>query len=117
GLDTDPPGAIAFRAGQLAEPRGEARRGDARSPDDRACLDPLGVDRHAFVVHLDDGPAGEDRDAELLERTLRLRRQLRRERGQDAVDGLDEQDARVPRIDVAEVATQRVARELADLAR
>ena len=36
-------------------------------------------------------------------------------RGQDAVDGLDEQDPRRPRVDVPEVAAQRVARELADL--
>ena len=48
-----------------------------------------------------DGAAGEDGDAELLERALRLRGQRRRERRQHAVGRLDEQDARRARIDRA----------------
>ena len=45
-----------------------------------------------------------------------LRRQLRRERGQDALARLDQQHARVRGVDAAEVAP-RVARDLGDLSR
>ena len=44
-----------------------------------------------------------------------LARERRREVRQDAVGRLDEQDARRARVDRAEVAAQRVARDLGDL--
>ena len=60
---------------------------------------------------------GEDRDAEPPQGALGLRGERGREARQHAVCGLHEEDARAARIDVAEVATQRVERQLADLAR
>ena len=56
------------------------------------------------------------RDAESAQRALGLRRQRRREPGEHPVGGLDEQDAAAARVRGAEVARQRVAGELGDLA-
>jgi hypothetical protein len=54
--------------------------------------------------------------AEAPQRPLGLRRQRGWEAGQDTIGGLDEKDAGAPGIDGAEVAPQRVARQLRDLA-
>src|SRR5205814_5116779 len=64
---------------------------------------------------VDHGVTDEWSDAELLERTLRLARERRREAREDAVGGLDEQHARGARVDLAEVAAQRIPGELGDL--
>ncbi len=56
------------------------------------------------------------RDAELLQRLRRLADSDSRERGQDPVGRLDQQDPRLAGVDALEVVLQRVTRELADLA-
>ena len=53
-------------------------------------------------------------DAEMFERELRLRREIRRVGRQHAVRALDEHDARVVRVDAAELAAQRVAGDLGE---
>ena len=55
-----------------------------------------------------------DLDAELLQRTLRVGRQVFGKARQHARTGLDQHDARLVRVDVAEVRRQRVARQLGD---
>jgi hypothetical protein len=75
------------------------------------------LDGHGLAVHADHRALEERRDAEPPQRALRLVRERGREGREDAVDRLDEQDAALAGIDRAEVAPQRVARELGDLAR
>ena len=74
------------------------------------------LDRDAGLVDVDDGAAEHRRDAQPAQRALGLRRQRRREPGEHAVGGLDEQDAAAAGIRGSEVAAQRVAGELGDLA-
>ena len=73
-------------------------------------------ERHAVGVDLDDGAACEDGHAEALQGSFGLRRQRGREPRQNSVGSLDEQDACLARVDDAEVAPQRVPRQLGDLA-
>ena len=55
-------------------------------------------------------------DAELLQRILGVVRQVLGESGQDARAGLDQHDARLTRVDAAEVGGQRGARQLSNRA-
>ena len=121
GFDGDAAGAVTLCSGQLGEPAGEAGRGDAGSPNDGAAGDALraavsALERHAGGVDPDHGAACEDGYAEALQRPLGLRRERGWEARQDTIGGLDEQDAGAARIDGAEVAPQRVPRQLGDLA-
>src|SRR4030095_5442784 len=114
-------GAVTLGSGQFGELAGEAGRGDARSPNDRAAGDPLFVpasalERHAGGVDPDHGAACEDGYAEALQRPLRLRRERAWAARQHTIDRLDEQDAGASGIDDAEVTPQRVPRQLGDLA-
>ncbi len=74
-------------------------------------------DRDRRLLHAGDARVDRDVDAEGGERLLSLRGELRRVRGQDARPPFDEEDAGLRRVDRAELATQRVARDLAERAR
>ena len=121
GFDRNATGAVLLGAGELGQRRGEAGRGDAGGPDDGSRRDALRravrvLDRDAGLVDVDDGAAEHRRHAQPAQRALGLRRQRRREPGEHAVGGLDEQDAAAAGICGAEVAAQGVAGELGDLA-
>src|ERR671919_541518 len=120
-LDGNPAGAIMLGSGQFGELAGEAGCGDAGSPNDGAGGDPLAapvsaLERHPGGVDPDHGAAGEDGYAEALQRPLGLRRERGWEARQHTIGGLDENDAGAAGIDGAEVAPQRVPRQLGDLA-
>jgi hypothetical protein len=93
--------------------------GHACGPDHRAGrhahLAVRPVHRRHAVAEADHGVVGAGRDAELRERALRLGGQRRRERPENPVERLGQDDARAGGVDRAEVAAQRVARDLADL--
>ena len=76
----------------------------------------LGADPDAARVDGGHERAGPDLDAERLELELRLRRQLLGVRGQHARAALEQDDARRARVDAAEVARERVARDLGERA-
>ena len=80
GLDRHPARAVELRAGELAEPAGEARSGDAGGPDHDPARDALGGpvavgERDAVVVDPDDRPTREHRDAEPLAASARPSRE------------------------------------------
>src|SRR5207248_6310619 len=96
--------------------------GHTGSPHDRVRRDPLRqppvpLNRDAVVIDPDYGAPEQWRDAEPLERPRRLRGQLRIKARQQAIGGLDQEDPAGSRVDRAEVAPERVARQLCDLAR
>ena len=112
---------ILLGAGERGQRRGQAGGGHACGPDDGSRRDPPRhavrlADRDAGLVDVDYGAAEHGRDAEPAQRALGVRRQRRREAREHAVGGLDEQDAAAAGIRRAEVAAQRVAGELGDLA-
>ena len=119
-LDRDAAGAVLLGARGVRERGRQRGGGDAGGPDHGARRDPLRraaavLDRHAGVVDVDDGASQHGRDAKSAQRALGLGRQRRRESGEHAVGGLDEQDAAAAGIGGSEVAGQRVAGELGDL--
>ena len=119
-LDEEALGAIGLDARALRQQPRQRRRDNAGGPDDGARVDALGrvvgaLDGDARRVDVDDRLLEAHGDAQALERALGLRRQRRWEGREDAVDRLDEQDARLRHVDRAEVAAN-VARDLRDLA-
>src|SRR5690606_11071506 len=58
--------------------------------------------------------AGADGDAEAFQRALRLPGESLRVRGKDLRGALDEDDARLGRVDAAEVVAEGVARKFGD---
>jgi hypothetical protein len=94
---------------------------DTRRPDDGPRGEPLALlpqcagDRDRVLVDADDGSADERRHAQPFERACRTIREPRREQRQYAIVSFDEQDPRGASVDRAEVAVQRVARDLGDL--
>ena len=87
----------------------QRRGGHARGPDDGPRRDPLGrlvraLHGDASVVDADHRLAERGRDPEVLQRAQRLGREALGEGRQDAIQRLDEQDARRSWVDAAEVA-------------
>ena len=120
-IHRQPAGAVDVGAALGPELRRERRRADAGGPDHRPCRDSLGatvrrLDRRRLPVDGDHGAVEHRRDAELAQLPRGALGQRLRERRQQPVAELDEQHARAARVDQAEVAAQRVARQLTDLA-
>ncbi len=96
-------------------PTSEARTPAAHSTVD-AC-DVLVADTHTIRRDIRDAGIRPDLHAERFEIAHRAGRELRVERGQDARTGFDQNHARLPRIDAAEIPGERVAAHLADRTR
>ena len=108
--------------GGRREPPGEAGRRDARRPHHGARADLLALaarrlELDAVLVDPHHHRVEHAGHAQALELALGAVRQVGRERGEHPRPGLDEQDLPGGRVHRAEVARQRVARELGDLAR
>ena len=121
GRDRDAPSSVDLGSRGLAQLAGQRGRRHAGRPDHGARGDPLlavaGIlDRDAVLVDVHDGVAEQRRDPQVLERASSLGRELRWEAGQQPVDRLDQQHPSLARIHRAELAPQRVAGELPDLA-
>ena len=123
GLDRHRPARSTSAPVALGQALRPAATRDARRPDDGARRDALGravrvsATRDALGVDVDDGAAGQRRHAELLAALLALRERDGGKAVRTRSARLDEQDPRGARVDRAEVAAQRVAGELGDLAR
>ena len=72
------------------------------------------LDRHTLFVDIRDHDTGLDLDAELLQRALRLLRQIGRERRQDARCSVQENDFGLFRAYGAKIVLERLPRDLAD---
>ena len=121
GLDGHAPRAVEFRAAAFGELGGERRSRDAGGPDDGARGDPLRLmaavlHRDRFGVDADHGATEQWGHAEPLERSRGLRRKRRWEAREHPIGRLDQQDASGARVHGSEVAAERVARELGNLA-
>ena len=78
------------------------------------CCDPLAAEGDRPALDLGDRSVQPDLDAEFLKRALRVVRETVRIAVQDLWPRLDEQHARLARIDGAEVPRQRIARQVGD---
>ena len=101
--DLDAPGLV----GVDAEPRTRRRRHNPGRPDDGARLDPLGAEGCAAAIAIGDRRPQPHLDAQLLERALCRFRQRGIERQQQTGGSLDENDARLARIDRAKIGGER----------
>ena len=119
GRDDDAAGAIELGAAALRQLGAERRAGDAGGPDDGPRGDALAraagraVEGDAVGVDRRDLRLGPHLDAEALElgpRALRLRGD---EAAEDARRALEQDHARSLRVDAAELAVERVLRDLA----
>ena len=97
--------------------RAAARRHDAGGPDDGGGCQTLVADGNAVSVALGNRRAEPHLDTQPLERAARRFAQRLRKGRQQPRARLDQHDARVAGIDVAEVVTQRHMRQLGDGAR
>ncbi len=106
--------SVAVEGNSERAPESGAR--DAGGPQHGARRDALAPHAHALAVdrrHLLSGP---DVDADADELLAGLLAQARRVRRQDAIGTLEEDDVRLRRVDVPEVARERVLRDLAERA-
>ena len=127
GLDDDASGAVERRAGALRQGATERRGGNAGGPDDAAARQVLGARRgarvarhfvaHAFGIDVRHLAAGAHLDVQPLELLARALREPRHEGGEHALPAFQQHHARLPRIDAAELARQRVLRHLRQGAR
>ena len=122
GSTCDPAGAVALGAARLGQQPRERRRRDARSPD----LRPRRVPRHgavgalhfdAALVDADDDGARVDLDPRLPELARPALGEPVAEGGEDLVAAVEQEHADLLRVEAAEVAVERAARELGDLTR
>ena len=120
-LDVDAPGAVDLGAGLVGDHLAERGGGDSGGPDlghgldatDRAVLV---LDLDAGAVDLGDHGAELDLDAALLEAGAGLAAEAVTEGGQHLRRSVEQDDAGVPRVDVAELVRERLVRQLGDLA-
>ena len=110
GLDDDPTRPIE----RGAERSSEAGAGHAGGPENRARRDALAPDVHAFVVDARHALARADRDAESLELLTRFCRERGRIGRQDAVGALEQDDARLRRVDAAEIEREGMPGDFAE---
>ena len=120
-MTADPAGAVERGAGLLGQGLAQGVGLHAGGPDLGDGVDALGaavLELHleAALVDLGDHAAEHHLDAELLELLLGLLAELGTEGRQHLRRGVDEDDARLPGVDRAEVLAQRVVRQLGDLA-
>ncbi len=110
GIDLRAAGAV----GLAAEPARGGRGHHAGGPDDRAGIEPAVLEIDAARVARHHARRSPHLDALLLERALDVVRQVFGEGRHDARPGLDQDDARGGRIDMAEVLGEALARDLRD---
>ena len=119
GQHLHPAGSVQPGPGLLGQLGPEAAARDARGPDLAGGLDGMPSGRvlvgDAVLVHLDDHRPEGDVDADLRQPAGRLLAQVPPERGQDLRRGVEQQDPRARRVDVAKVVSQGAVRELGDL--
>ena len=120
-LDVDAPGAVDLGAGLLGDHLAERGGGDASGPDlghglDAADRAVLVLDLDAAAVDLGDHGTELDLDAALLEAGPGLAAEAVTEGGQHLRRAVEQDDAGVTRVDVAELVGERLVRQLGDLA-
>ena len=108
GLDQDAAGAVERDAERPRQRRG----GHTRGPEDRPRVDSLGADADAVGVDSGDLHSGPDGHTQLLELLRAAARELFRVGAQHPRARLDQDHAGRGRVDVAEVARQRLPRDL-----
>ena len=110
GLDDHPAGTV----GRRLEPAGGLRGLHAGGPDHRPRWHRLVADTDAGIVAVGDGGAAAHLGAEPGQRVGGIGREPLGEGRQDPGTGLDEEHAGLAGIDVAELAGQRLLRQLGD---
>ena len=100
--------------GVHAQPARHRRGGHARRPNDGGTGQRLAVDDHAGVGHILHRLADHHLHPQLFQRAPGVGRQPFGEGAQQAVAGLDQDDARALGVDVAEVGGQRLVRQFGD---
>ena len=98
------------------EPQRGRRGLNAGGPDDRRRSQPPVAEDDAFGAAFRHRLPEHDFDAQPLQRALRIEGQVLGESGQHARTGLDQHDARLTRVDAAELGRQRGARQFGDRA-
>jgi len=102
--------------GRCVEPVGRWRRCDARGPENRLCRKVPAVDFDTVSRAFGDRPSKCDVHAEVRQGLARISGQAFTKSGKNPGASLDENNARLSRVEIAEIAPQGVSRTLGNRA-